>query len=205
MSREEKSPANIEVEKKFILTGEQERRLLDGAEFLGEKKLTDVYYDDDRYSLTRKDIWLRSRNGKFELKAPMNVPIEERVTDRYQELETDHEILAYLKLPENKALADALRESGYGPFATITATRKKYRKDGYHIDLDAADFGYHLAEIEYMTDEASAVDEATRKIMDYAGSHGLVGDGVVYGKVVEFLRRNNPAHFYALREAGVIL
>ena len=171
---------------------------------MGEKKLIDVYYDDSQYSLTRKDIWLRSRDGRFELKAPMNVPIEERVADRYRELETDREILAYLKLPENKTLGDALRDGGYGPFATIAATRKKYRKDGYNIDLDTADFGYQVAEIEYMTDEASSMDGVTRKIMEYAGSHGLSSGDVIYGKVVEFLKRNNPAHFQALRDAKVI-
>lgn len=196
--------ANIEVEKKFNLTDEQERKLLDGAEFLGGKEFTDTYYDDGQYSLTTKDIWLRSRDGRFELKVPMNVAIEERVTDRYRELEVDQEIAAHLKLPGHKTLADELQEAGYWSFVTITTSRKKYKKDGYSIDVDATDFGYNIVEIEFMTDEESKIKEVTRQIMEYATGHGLLGDNVVYGKVVEYLRRNNPAHFQALLAAKVI-
>jgi adenylate cyclase class IV len=195
---------NIEVEKKFSLTDEQEMKLLEGAEFLGEKKFTDTYYDDDRYSLTTKDTWLRSREGRFELKVPLNVAIEERVTDRYRELETDEEIAGYLNLPEHEALADALREIGYNPFATIVTTRRKYKKDGYGIDLDIADFGYNIAEIEYMTDEESKIQDATQKLVEYATAHGLSESSVILGKVVEYLRRNDPVHFQALIEAKVI-
>jgi adenylate cyclase class IV len=194
----------IEVEKKFILTDEQKKKLLDGAEILGQKKFTDTYYDDANYSLTKRDLWLRSREGRFELKIPMNASIDERVTDIYRELETDEEIAAYLKLPEGKAVRDALRDVGYIPFVTIVTTREKYRKDGYNIDLDAADFGYDIAEIEYMTDEVSSIQEANQKIMDYAAAHGLSTNVAPRGKVAECLRRNNPAHFQALIDAKVI-
>lgn len=195
---------HIEVEKKFALSEEQEKKLLDGAEFLGEKKFTDVYYDDARHSLTTKDIWLRDREGRFELKAPMNTAIEERVADRYKELETDREIAAYLKLPEQKALADALREAGYDPFATIVTVRKKYKKDGYNIDLDTADFGYGIAEIEHMTGDDASIQEVTKKLVEYAAAHGLSEGDVIYGKVVEYLKRTAPAHFQALIDAKVI-
>ena len=63
----------IEVEKKFILTTEQEKSLIEGADFLGEKKFTDIYYDDEDFSLTKKDLWLRNREGRFELKIPKNI------------------------------------------------------------------------------------------------------------------------------------
>ena len=193
----------IEIEKKFILNDEQEKKLLKGAEFLGEKRFTDTYYDDSRYSLTTRDLWLRGREGKFELKVPMNVSIDRRITDQYQELETDYEIASYLKLSTDGALADALTASSYRPFASITTTRRKYRRDGYNIDLDAADFGYNIVEIEHMTDNESHIKETTQKLVEYARTYGLLG-GIVHGKVVEYLKRNNPAHFQALIDAKVI-
>ena len=61
----------IEIEKKFILTPEQEQALIKGADFIEEKEFTDIYYDDKILSLTTKDIWLRERAGKFELKVPL--------------------------------------------------------------------------------------------------------------------------------------
>jgi adenylate cyclase class IV len=200
-----KTKGNFEVEKKFVLTKEQEEKLLQGAEFLGEKKFADTYYDDAAWSLTTKDIWLRDREGRFELKVPMNVAIEERVTDRYQELETDKEIAKFLQLPENTPLADALKEKGYAPFVMIATSRRKYKKDGYGIDLDEADFGYSVAEIEYMAEDGSKMQEATDKLIAYAASQGIANDDVVRGKVAEYLRRNDPTHFQALIDAEVII
>lgn len=194
----------IEIEKKFILTETQEKKLLEGAKFLGEKKFTDTYYDDAGFSLTTKDVWLRAREGRFELKVPMNTAIEERVIDRYRELETDKEIATQLKLPEDRTLADTLRAAGYAPFCTIATTRKKYKKDSYNIDLDATDFGYHVAEIEYMVNEESEIEAATQKIVEYGKAHGLSGDDIIRGKVAEYLRRNDPAHFQTLIDAKVI-
>lgn len=193
----------IEIEKKFILTDEQQQLLIEGAEFLGEKIFTDTYFDDISYSLTTKDLWLRERSGRFELKVPMNVSIEERVSDQYKELETEEEIAKQLHLSKNNNFAEALKADGYIPFITITTTRKKYKKDGYNIDMDTVDFGYNIAEIEYMTDDECEIKEATDKIIEYARSHGL-SEGIVRGKVVEYLRRNNPPHFQALIDAKVI-
>ncbi len=193
----------FEVEKKFILTDDQQERLTEGAEFLGEKSFTDIYYDDAGYSLTTNDLWLRERDGNFELKVPMNLAIEERVSDQYRELETEREIAEQLNLSLGKPLAGSLQEKGYVPFITVTTTRKKYKKDGYGIDLDAVDYGYNIAEIEYMTDDESKVGEVSQKIVEYARSYGL-SEGFVRGKVAEYLRRNNPPHFQALIDAKVI-
>src|SRR2546421_324668 len=140
----------IEVEKKFILTPEQEKSLIEGAEFLGEKQFTDIYYDDTGFSLTIKDVWLRERDGKYELKLPMNESLEKRVSDQYRELDVDSDILAYFEA-RDISVKDFLVEKGYIPFCKITTTRKKYKQEDFVIDLDVMDFGYTLAEIEFMT------------------------------------------------------
>lgn len=194
----------IEVEKKFILTDEQQEKLTEGADFLGEKLFTDTYFDDSIYSLTTKDLWLRERSERFELKVTMNVSIEERVSDQYRELETESEIAQQLNLSADIPLVHALKDKGYVPFITVTTTRKKYKKDGFSIDLDTMDFGYNIVEIEYMTDDESKIIEATDKIIECAKSYGITSNGFVRGKVAEYLRRNNPAHFQALIDAKVV-
>lgn len=191
----------IEVEKKFILTPEQEDKLIEGAEFLGEKKFTDIYYDDDDFSLTSSDIWFRERDGTYELKLPMNESLEQRASDQYRELDTEKDIQAYFNA--HTPIQKILEEKNYKPFCTITTTRKKYKKEGFGIDVDTMDFGYNLVEIEYMTNDESKVKEATQNIIAFAKKHGIDTSKIVRGKVVEYLDRKNQKHFQALLKAEV--
>ncbi len=193
----------IEVEKKFILTPEQEKALIEGAEFLGEKQFTDIYYDDSDFSLTTKDIWLRERGGKFELKLPMNESLENRVSDQYRELDVEDDILVYFGA-SGINIKDFLIGRGYKPFCEITTTRKKYKKEGFGIDLDVMDFGYTIAEIEFMTDDEFEVRRVTQSIIQFAQKYNIDTTAVVRGKVAEFLRIKNPAHFQALINAKII-
>ncbi|PJE64291.1 MAG: hypothetical protein COU90_02470 [Candidatus Ryanbacteria bacterium CG10_big_fil_rev_8_21_14_0_10_43_42] len=194
----------IEVEKKFILTDEQERSLIHGAQFLGVKEFIDVYYDDSNYSLTKRDIWLRSREGKFELKIPINESIEKRVSDQYRELENLEDILKYFKVSTGASFENFLKEKNYNAFCRITTTRKKYKKDEFNIDLDVMDFGYTLAEIEYMANNESEIGDATKAIVRFAERFGINSNDTIRGKVIEYLKRNNPVHFQELINAKVI-
>ncbi len=192
----------IEVEKKFILSAGDEQKLVTNAQFVGEKVFTDTYYDTSTWTLTAKDHWLRSRDGRYELKVPLNDLGAERLSDQYEELETDQEIATYLKLPLDIPLSQALMTSGYAPFCTLTTTRRKYKKDGFVIDIDRVDFGYDIAEIEYMVKDISEVRDATEKIITYGEQLGLK-IGAVRGKVGEYLKRNSPEHFQVLVDAKV--
>jgi adenylate cyclase class IV len=192
----------IEVEKKFILTDEQEKSLVSGAEFLGEKTFADVYYDDADFSLTRKDLWLRSRAGRFELKIPLNESIETRISDQYRELESDEEILNYFGVSGSN-LNEFLASKRFEPFCEITTIRKKYKKEGFNMDLDVMDFGYKLAEIEFMTDDNSSLREATASIIAFAKRHDIKTEECVKGKVLKYLELKSPAHLQALIDAGV--
>jgi len=193
----------IEIEKKFILTPEQEKNLVEEAEFLSTKQFTDIYYDDSDFSLTKKDIWLRERGGKFELKLPMNESLENRTSDQYRELENEDDILSHFGV-QNISIKDFLIEKEYKPFCQITTTRKKYKKEGFNIDLDSMDFGYTVAEIEYMTNDDSKIKEATQSIIEFAEKHNIDTGMVIRGKVVEYLRIKNPTHFQALIDAKII-
>src|SRR3990167_7926273 len=106
----------IEVEKKFSLSEAEKRRLTEGAEFLGERIMRDVYYDSPDWSLTTKDIWLRERNGAWELKLPRHAQsASKRYADQYKELETEEEIRRALDLPSTDTLKTVLKEKGFEP------------------------------------------------------------------------------------------
>jgi len=195
----------IEVEKSFSLTKEQENNLIKGAEFLGEKRLTDIYYDDLSYALTTKDIWLRKRGRSFELKLPINKLNKERISDQYEELDTDQDILEYFNADSSKVLEDFLLSQNYAPFCTIITTRKKYIKEGFNIDLDVTDFGYINAEIELIVSGKLKIEEATNNIIRFAKKNNIVSDIRIWGKVIEYIRRNNLKHFQALLDSKVIV
>ncbi len=194
----------IEVEKKFLYNEATIKTLTEGAEFVGEKIFTDSYFDNETFSLTTKDIWFRKRGERFELKLPLNVKMEERVSDQYKELETEKEIADYFKWNLSEAsLEELVKKSGFNPFATFTTTRKKYKKDDFTIDIDTTDFGFNIIEIEIMVSEESDIEEGIKKILEFASSIGSEL-GYVCGKGVEFLKKNNPEHLQKLIEAKVV-
>lgn len=192
----------IEVEKNFKLKAGDKERLVAGAMLLEKKTFTDVYYDSNEYELTGKDFWLRSRNGRFELKVPLNTGhILNRVTDRYRELETDKEIGKVLGLTDADDLAKAIFKKGYLPFATITTARERYQKGDFHLDFDDMDFGFSAFEIELMVKTTQDIAAAKRRILEFASGYGLVA--VSAGKVIEYLRRFKPKHLAFLKSVNV--
>ncbi|MFA5270405.1 MAG: CYTH domain-containing protein [Patescibacteria group bacterium] len=195
----------IEIEKKFALSDKDQERLIQGAQFLKEKIFTDVYYDTTDLALTTNDKWLRSRDGKFELKLSLRRGTD-RLADQYDELEDEESIKHALGLDVDGDLADLLAANGYSPFVTITTVRTKYHKDGFGIDLDAIDFGdytHHICEIELMVEDQSEIDNAIERIINFAKEQGLTV-GPVRGKVVEYLKKANPTHYWALVNADVV-
>lgn len=195
----------IEVEKKFLLQPEEIDRLIEGAKPLGEKIFTDVYYDNSKFDLTGNDKWLRARDGKFELKLPMNygVSATERLHDQYEELENPEDIARAVGIIFTGDLKMNLEAHGFAPFATITTTRKKFEKGEFHLDFDTADYGFSVAEIEVMVEDASQMDEALAKIRNFAEGHGLQLSPIL-GKVPNYIKKFNPKHYQFLVDKGVI-
>ena len=193
----------IEVEKKFFLDNADRNALLLGAKSVGTKTFTDTYYDTSAYDLTRRDIWLRVRDDRWELKLPLG-HFQSRAANQYRELETEKEISEYFHFTGEQPLSDSLANAGYLPFATITTVRSKYERDGFIIDLDVMDFGYELAEIEKMVENEEEAEKAAEEILEFARTFNL-RPGQVRGKVIEFLKRKDPNHFNALVSAGIVL
>ncbi|MFH0830967.1 MAG: CYTH domain-containing protein [Parcubacteria group bacterium] len=192
----------IEIEKKFQLNQEQFARLLEDAEKLSEKRFTDTYYDSVSWRLTTRDTWLRSRDGAFELKVPLDKRGVDDTVDKYHEITDELQIRKVLKLARAGTLEQALAQAALKPFATITTLRKKYRHGEFAIDVDEADFGYNVVEIELEAPTLSDIDRVTAEILDFARSKGLEVKKL-NGKVCEYIERNNPDHYEALVKAGV--
>jgi len=195
----------IEAEKKFILNEQDKERLTKNAEFLNERVFTDIYYDTEFFSLTSNDRWLRSREGRFELKISLHEGVE-RLADQYDELEDEQKIRETLNLSSNGNFTDDLAKAGYSPFCTCKTTRRKYKKEPFIIDLDIVDFQsftYTIGEIELMVNSKSEVESAIGKIMIFAKEQGLT-IAPVRGKVIEYLKRVKPNHYQALVQAGVV-
>ncbi len=197
----------IEIEKKLSLTPEQEKRLIAGAEFIKEQKLLNSFYDDPNYSLTKKDQWLRDRNGRFELKMPIADRNRAGFTDQYKELENDEAIKKALGFPESEELKKILQNKGFAPFYSCLTIRREYKKDGFVIDLDLTYFEpkiiYEIAEIELLVANQEEAPAAIAKIKKFAADHDIPY-GSTRGKIIEYLKRYKPAHYDALVAAGVI-
>lgn len=198
----------FEVEQNFNLSSDQKERLLNGVEFRHEKTILDAYFDTPSYALSRKDFWLRDRDGRFELKVPADMR-GASVIDQYEELETEKEIRRALGFSEIEDMRDVLVKNGYRPFCVCTTLRKTYAKDGFTIVLDEVGYRdsawtYKTCEIELLVETREQMPEASRRITEFAAAHGLTSEYLL-GKVVAYLQREKPEHYRALVSAGVIV
>lgn len=194
----------IEVEKKFDVRPGVKERLISGAQLVGCKIITDIYYDTPDYQLTRRDQWLRQRNGHWELKLPLNRErIGDRVTDQYRELDRADEIAQALGLSTKAKLAEALAQTGRVPFCTVVTTREKYKHGDFTLDFDETDFGFAALEIEMLVPHPRDVPSASQRIVDFAKARGVT-TALDRGKIIEYLFRQSPQHYAALVAAGVV-
>ena len=197
----------IEVEKKLDLTPAEEARLLKGATFVNEKTFTDIYYDTADYVLTREDIWLREREGKWELKVSRDRSLN-RLGDQYEEVTDSAEILARLSLDRVLKLNRALLAThGYRPFVELATTRRKYKKGAYTIDCDlvryaGTDMVYRLAEIEAQATDDAHREEVLADLLFFLKKEGIAIRHV-RGKITAYMFAHRLEHAKALVAAGV--
>ena len=205
----------IEIEKKFILTDAQRERLSENAEFLGERTFTDVYYDTPEYALTKNDIWLRTRNGKFELKLPLQKN-GKGLANHYHEVEGEEKIRQIFDIVPMGSFLEDIQSFGYASFGEFKTTRREYKKEKFTIDLDEvdySDFKYSVAEIEIlietchsrmMGENEKEIKKANDEILAFAELMGLENKNL-RGKMSEYLFRKKPDHYKALVDAGVVI
>ena len=193
----------IEVEKKFQITNAQRDRLLEGAEFVYKKDIRDTDFDRG-VELCTKDLWLRERDGRFELKYPLHTKGHgSRKADQYREYETDAEIIGALTLTGEMLSAEGLATQGFSPIVSYVTTRTSYEKEGFTIVIDHVDFGYTVCEIERMTEEGGDIDALAEEISAFAQAQGLSTDPVL-GKALVYFKRFDRPRLQARVEAGII-
>lgn len=201
----------IEVERKFLPPADGLDNLLKG--FVASPTITndDKYFDTADYLLTARNWWLRMRNGKFELKIAQKQEQNGFPTDVFDELETDDQIYAALKITKtNAGIAEDLTVAGYVPFAHLTTDRTKYSNDTMILDIDhvasllddATPFSYDLLEIEVMVETEEEVTAAQEIIYAFAAARGLV-TGYTPGKVLAYLKQCRPEQYEVLRTNGI--
>jgi len=189
----------IEIEKKFIPEKGDIERVTEGAEFISETINDDTYYDKDFY-LTKKDVYVRKRNGAFEMKVGIRRRGFEGIISTYEEVNNENAIREKLGITKKGTLEEDLEASGYSPFGAWKTTRRKYRKGDFTIDVDSVDYGYEVVEIELLVGNLLDMDRATNKILDFAKESNLTKSAKT-GKVSEFLKRNYPEEYKEIRKA----
>ena len=201
----------IEVERKFLPPTDGLENLVEGFTASPTKTNDDKYFDTADYTLTARNWWLRVRNGKFELKIAQNQEQTGFPIDVFDELETDEEIYAALKVAKTASgLAEDLTAAGYTPFAHLATERTKYSNGTMIIDIDhvvslvddVAPFSYDLLEIEVMVETEEEVAVAQEKIYAFAAARGLV-TGYTPGKVLTYLKQCRPEQYNVLRDNGI--
>jgi len=180
-----------------------------------EVRFKDRYYDTRDYVLTTKDIWLRQRDSNWQCKVPVgfcakkNEKPEVSMVDQYLELETDADIINFMKenslgtysLPANQ-MDIFVQRNKMVEFASIESVRRKFSLREFVIDLDMTNFGYGIGEVELLLDSEDQVPIARQKVEEFCKEFGLTTG--VRGKVLEYLYRNSPKHFAALLESGLV-
>ncbi len=192
----------IEVESRFLLTAAKQELLLEGATFSGETRFNVQVLDYATWDLAYNNIWLKLKNGKYELKMPLQgqAPSEQgHLATVFDEISDNQKILALLRLPANENIAEELEKAGIHSIASIDTIRASYKKGQFFLDLDTAKFSllasgeiyhYSVAEIEIQT-TPDHVAQARQDIIDFAHKHGLeVSD--IRGKLMEFIFQNYP-------------
>ena len=210
------SAAQIEVERKFQAPPDHaalaERIVANGGAVVGTKSFTDTYYDSTACVLTRRDMWLRCRDGAWELKLPIEDDARRSGGERtvFREIEGTDAVAEALQtlLPGTsgpEALESLIEAAGLEPFAEFSTTRSQYKLGRASIDADIASFGHSVMEIEVMCTSASEVAAAEAEIARVAELCGATPlSGAMGGKLETFIRQHCPNVLAQLIDVGIL-
>jgi hypothetical protein len=125
-----------EIEKKFAVTDAIVQLCNEKAQNRKSIQLCDTYYDNRDYELTTKDMWLRERNNKWELKAPASLTqsLAKNGIDHYTEYTSLEDILSCIQQHTSFKNIVSLKElnqkslcsCSFFPFGRISSDRTRY-------------------------------------------------------------------------------
>lgn len=206
----------IEVERKFIPGPGTEERLLElGGTLEHQVTFRDSYYDTPELSLMRTDHWLRQRESSgWELKCPGAAGVSGLHTE-YLELTAEPAIVAKLcevlgaEVLGARGVAAVLSPLGLQEVASFVTKRSAWklvlsRADEeellLRVDMDTADFGYAVGEVEVMVHQEAEVPAAVEKINKLSSMLGVLAQEVAPAKLIVYLQRFRPQDYQRLLE-----
>ncbi|XP_004646726.2 LOW QUALITY PROTEIN: thiamine-triphosphatase [Octodon degus] len=204
----------IEVERKFVPGPGTEERLQElGGSLEHQITFRDTYYDTPELNLMRSDHWLRQREGSgWELKCPGAVGVPETHT-KYLELTSDSAIVTRLcQVLEAEGLgtggvAAVLGPLGLQEVASFVTKRSSWKlmfsganeeEPLLRVDLDTADFGYAVGEVEALVHEEAEVPSALEKIQSLSKMLGVPAQERAPAKLIVYLQRFRPEDYQRL-------
>ncbi|XP_025726090.1 thiamine-triphosphatase [Callorhinus ursinus] len=208
--------AFIEVERKFIPGPDTEKRLQElGGTLEHRVTFRDSYYDTPELSLMRADHWLRQREGSgWELKYP-GVAVVAGPHTEYVELTVEPAIVAQLcevlgaDILGAGSVAVVLGPLGLQEVASFVTKRSAWKlvlsgadeeEPPLRVDLDTADFGYAVGEVEALVHEKAEVPAALDKINSLSSMLGVLAQETAPAKVIMHLQRFRPQDYQHLLE-----
>mmetsp|Transcript_30350 Transcript_30350/g.65414 ORF Transcript_30350/g.65414 Transcript_30350/m.65414 type:complete len:287 (-) Transcript_30350:343-1203(-) len=125
---------DVEVEKKFFCNDAVILEVTKRASDFQHFEMMDTYFDTAAFDLTKRDLWLRLRNGTLELKWPQqyhesgalqsnqNIDFYNESTDRSTIVKAirDHAAVQLFQTPD---FAESLSAGGVRPFASLSTHR----------------------------------------------------------------------------------
>ncbi|XP_008065963.1 thiamine-triphosphatase isoform X1 [Carlito syrichta] len=212
------APGLIELERKFIPGPGIEERLQElGGTLEHQVTFRDTYYDNSELGLMRADYWLRQReNSGWELKCPGAAGVLGPHT-KYIELTAEPAIVAQLcEVLGAEALgaggvAAVLGSLGLQEVASFVTKRSAWKlvllgadqeEQPLRVDLDTADFGYAVGEVEVLVHEEAEVPAALEKIHRLSSMLGVPAQEKAPAKLIMYLQRFRPQDYQRLLEVN---
>lgn len=195
----------IEVEKKVSLQPHDVKKIAQTAKLIREIQIQDRYFDTRDYRYTSQNIWLRQRNGIFELK--VGIKGQAASMDLYEEITDEKSILKYLEMDISENLESALSQKALLCFCSFAILRRSYQLGEFQIDIDEANFGdlcYQVAEIEIIVPDLDQVQDAEQKLAQFISDMSFDTSIPVTGKLTYYLYCRSPEHYQVLVRNNVI-
>ena len=223
-SKNPPSKPHLEIECKFRMTAALQQYLDHRQLQPSIKTFTDIYFDTSEYYYTQRDIWIRQRGNKFEIKYPAPQGHNGGIRS-YLELTADQDILNFLHIVDNEQLpmSAVFHRNGLTAFAQITTTRATYNvtlpittsptnQHVFKLDIDSAVLecqgaisNYDVAELElaHPTEGMTTLD-IFHDIMNQLSIDSNCLQQSLNGKLVEALLRHNKPHYDLLALKGIV-
>jgi adenylate cyclase class IV len=195
----------IEIEKNFELTEGSLDLIKKHFTYLGEVTNQDAYYDKAELKYFLKDIWLRERNGSFELKARVG---DTSISNfqKYSETNDEKEIIRTLGLDETLSLRENLKQEKILPIFSFKTSRQKFRKNEINLEVDYViydDYELGMVGVEVLIENEDETESALASIQQVVEEFQLQSP-VFKDKVKSYFKLKKPAYYQALAEAKAI-